>query len=455
MDYKPSPILCRSTPPNFTDYFPFLNKPEQEIFETTSSLDTDPPSPNPQFRASRSTRSGRATNDTDFLDGLPIRQWRKQESSVGPLNSIGDDYLDGFGQAGVSGRSEWPNWGLPKGMHLYTPWCQQLLRNARAGKTIRASDASRTQEQRVEDKENNNGQDDATPTDTSAGFAAPRWALVPRHMEEPEREYLAKRRKGLANVTFVGPDGAIAVAPVAGVAGEGMVAADGVPLIAEDQQIRRRPPQARRKPKPKRGPGRGKKKVTETGGEGVSASAEALAASQKGVGVMDGSAEENKGDAKADDHAEDGKHDHNEDDEGDDDEDAEDGDDNEGEEDDDDREEGEITTPPKDDTTSKAEATDLLNKTKHHSDDPPQDQNVSHENSKAKSPTPPPKSSKPESPSPPPPPPPKPRPADATSLGAPPIGLPPRPAVAGLGQAPSAANTKPNEKNDNSHEAPS
>ena len=127
------------------------------------------------------------------------------------------------------------------------------------------------------------------------GFITKRWAPVPRHLEEAEPEYLAKKRKGLVsttpnNVTQIGPedmrktkvrrvdsdgnsyiteviaaqgqkvDGDVieetpltdGAAPGTVVEGLGVVNAEGVVVVDGSAQAtpqRRRPPPPRRKPK--------------------------------------------------------------------------------------------------------------------------------------------------------------------------------------------------------------
>ena len=345
-------------------YFPPLKAIKHSLSPSPTEAQSDVRTPSsPQFRASRSTRSGRPTADTDFLDGLPIRQWRKQESCVGAPSSLNPDAPDGGMQPGqVPSQGGWPNWGLPKGMHMYAPWCQQLLRAARAGKTVRTAEGARAPEQRTEEKEGGNADEGAGDTG-AGGFTAKRWAPLPRHMEEPEREYLAKRRKGLS-MTIVGPGGVVATAPAGAVATDGAGSLEVAAGVGEEEQARRRPPQARRKPKPKRGPGRGRKKVTATEGEGVSASAEAFAASQNHENQVDGAAERaEQGKREGDGEAGEGPHD--EEGEDDEEEEGEEGDDDEHNEveEDDDREEGEIT-PTKEDAPDRGDASALLSEFK-------------------------------------------------------------------------------------------
>ena len=186
------------------------------------------------------------------------------------------------------------------------------------------------------DDEKELGEDEDVDGDLDMGFVARRWAVVPKDMEGPEPEFLAKRRKGLPSVYTgaTGPlsstprmrktkirkvdtegnsyiwevlvpdgqavDGEIveeetsptqAPAPGTVVEGLGVVNAEGV-VIAGDQAMpvanRRRPPPPKRKAK---GPGRGrKKKVAFTPGTEGNATANGVAAVLNGssAGADDG-----------------------------------------------------------------------------------------------------------------------------------------------------------------------
>ncbi|KAI9651646.1 MAG: hypothetical protein M1831_000549 [Alyxoria varia] len=381
---------------------PQQHQQEQEDLEllnymTSVAREENPANPfsptSPQFRASRNTRSGRPqAADDDYLHGLPIRQWRKTDTIVGvtPSNEAGDANATSSTAHGHQPAGIWPNWGLPKGMHMYTPWCQQLLRAARAGNTVvKGSEqvvpgTDKPVNGEARDGAAGAGENAGAPTTQQnykpgEGFVARRWVPVPRHLEGPEKEYLAKRRKGLSNTYLVGTEGQVVatagVGPAAvGVDGAGAAAANG-----QDEMVKRRPPPPRRK---KKGPGRGRKKMTATEGTGVSASADALSTVQQGgqeragedakeevkdeggdtrmkeydeegEGEGEGEGEregEGEGDTRMKDDDEEGEgegEDQNEGEDDDDDDDAEEGELEEGEVEDDDREEGEIApTPP-------------------------------------------------------------------------------------------------------------
>ena len=187
---------------------------------------------------------------------------------------------------------------MPKDSNLLPPWSQALLRAARMGQVFRPP-APPVEE----DKEP--GEDEDGDGDIEPGFIATKWGVVPRHLEGPEPEFLAKRRKGLSSLYgavsgAVGasnqmrktkikkidnegheyvlealvPEGqsvqgevaaeetTLSEAPAPGtvVEGVGVVNAEGV-VIAGDQiqptPPRRKPPPPKRKAK---GPGRGRKK---------------------------------------------------------------------------------------------------------------------------------------------------------------------------------------------------
>lgn len=187
---------------------------------------------------------------------------------------------------------------MPRDAALYSPMSQALLRAARMGLVNKSAPPPLEDEKEPGEEEDADG-------DIDTGFVAKRWAVVPKHLEGPEPEFLAKRRKGLPSVYggvtgVVGSSGQMrktkvrkidasgtatvldvlvpegqtvegeivaeeitsteALAPGTVVDGVGVVNAEGV-VIARDQVLptppRRRPPPPKRKPK---GPGRGRRK---------------------------------------------------------------------------------------------------------------------------------------------------------------------------------------------------
>ncbi|KAF2032238.1 hypothetical protein EK21DRAFT_61257 [Setomelanomma holmii] len=216
---------------------------------------------------------------------------------------------------------------------------QQLLRAARAGRTLKPP-APVEDDNEMKDEEEEN-------KEVQTGFTIKKYVKVARHLEAPEPEYLAKRRKGLpsqhalngiaqqplretkvkkldaeGNATVykvlvpegqavegeVEPtDAAIEVAPATAapgtiVEGVGVVNAEGV-VVANDiltqTPPRRRPPPPKKKVK-RGGPGRGRKKVvfvegaTEQGTTVASARGDVLAV--PGIKQEGGSVEPYDGD---------------------------------------------------------------------------------------------------------------------------------------------------------------
>ncbi|KAK0510079.1 hypothetical protein JMJ35_007473 [Cladonia borealis] len=197
---------------------------------------------------------------------------------------------------------------MPRDSHLLSPMSQDLLRAARMPQAKKP-----TTPLLEDDKEP--GEDEDADGEIDTGFVAKRWAVLPKELEGPEPEFLAKRRKGLPSVhsgslgstSNIGqmrktkirkidtegnnsvwevlvPEGQTvegevveeetsptqAPAPGTVVEGVGVVNAEGV-VIAGDQGVpainKRRPPPPKRKAK---GPGRGrKKKVAFVGADGA------------------------------------------------------------------------------------------------------------------------------------------------------------------------------------------
>ncbi|KAI4149844.1 MAG: hypothetical protein LQ340_004404 [Diploschistes diacapsis] len=257
-----------------------------------------------QLRSNRAAnRVNRGQAEHDIMDGLPVRQWRKQPTLVNlaPQKEVQPDMTDS--------DSKWRELPMPKGSEMYPPWSQALLRAARAGRIIQ-------QPQKPADDNKEASEDEDADGELDTGFLVTRWAQLPREIEQPEPEYLAKRRKGLptlyggmngnltalttlrktkvrkidndGNVVFLDvlvPEGVLiegevadsndvstqAPAPGTVVEGIGVVNAEGIVVMAEQAAptpARRRPPPPKRKPK---GPGRGRKKkvVVENGTDGL------------------------------------------------------------------------------------------------------------------------------------------------------------------------------------------
>jgi hypothetical protein len=90
-------------------------------------------------------------------------------------------------------------YGMPKDSHLLPQHSQDLLRAARSGRIYKRPPPVEEEEADPEavlgDKPEKKDED---PRDK--GFTAKAWKQIPRHMEGPDVEYLAKRRKGLITI---------------------------------------------------------------------------------------------------------------------------------------------------------------------------------------------------------------------------------------------------------------
>jgi hypothetical protein len=222
------------------------------------------------------------------LEGLPISQYREAEITIEP-SSADNKPLD---------KNGWPELPMPRDSHMLPEHSQQLLRAARSGRLFKPP-APPEDDNEMKDEEEES-------KDIRTGFTVKKYVKVPRHTEVPEREYLAKRRKGLPSPYVNGQvaqhalretkvkkldadgnvavykvlvpegqavegevqptDAAIDVAPATAapgtiVEGVGVVNAEGV-VVATD--ILMQTPPRRRPPPPKKkrgGPGRRKKVV--------------------------------------------------------------------------------------------------------------------------------------------------------------------------------------------------
>ena len=258
----------------------------------------------------RSARSGRAHNDNDVFEGLPVKQWGQQISHV----SLAPPKIHDANQV----NDKWADPPMPRDYQLLQPWTQHLLRLARSGKvgTKRKPDPDSMDEDKPEDEAN----EDAKPNLEDRGYVAKKWKPVPEALLEPEHkhfEFLAKRRRGLPSlygpeqtsgipvpmrktkVQRTGAEGEVVlyevlipegqtmegevadpttlppeivpatVAPGTVIEGLGIADDTGV-VVAEHLKPTLAPAQRRNRPPPKKkgGPGRGKKRVTFTNPDG-------------------------------------------------------------------------------------------------------------------------------------------------------------------------------------------
>lgn len=80
---------------------------------------------------------------------------------------------------------------MPRDSHMLSETTQALLREARRPRLAKRKDP-------LEDEKGDD--DEEGEKEIQTGFLAKKWSQVPAHLEEPEREYLAKRRKGLPSL---------------------------------------------------------------------------------------------------------------------------------------------------------------------------------------------------------------------------------------------------------------
>ncbi|KAH1636094.1 hypothetical protein KXX39_007513 [Aspergillus fumigatus] len=149
------------------------------------------------------TRTGQI--DHDVFEGLPVRRWTRQRQTISqvPKTEISESLIQGPG-----GKQALPEHPMPRDSHLLTPMSRALLRAARAG-CIYIRKAQKEPED--EEKEATDVEEQPMIQSTDRSFTARKWAALPRHMEPPEVEFLAKRRPGLPSLygaSTTGVDGA-------------------------------------------------------------------------------------------------------------------------------------------------------------------------------------------------------------------------------------------------------
>ena len=294
---RPAPTPISSPlPRQSSDTVVILPRNYNELYRTLIN-------PGPQYRNSRTgNRSTRTQIDHDVFEGLPVRHWRKK-----PINVNAAPEKENIDNAGLKNLT-WTELPMPRDAHLLSPMSQDLLRAARMPQAKKPSTP-------LLDDNKEPSEDEDVDGEVDVGFVAKRWAVIPKELEGPEPEFLAKRRKGLPSVhggtlgsingtapmrktkirkvdtegnnsvwEVLVPEGHTvegevvegetsptqAPAPGTVVEGVGVVNAEGV-VIAGDQGVpaisRRKPPPPKRKPK---GPGRGrKKKVAFAGADGM------------------------------------------------------------------------------------------------------------------------------------------------------------------------------------------
>ncbi|KAL4805500.1 hypothetical protein BDV18DRAFT_141080 [Aspergillus unguis] len=174
----------------------------------------------PTFRSSRSgrqfndgpnrTRTGQI--DHDVFEGLPVRRWTRQVQTVSQEPKIESVESEIPGQPGKPSIPEHP---MPRDSHLLTPTSRALLRAARSG-CIYIRQASKDFDE--DEKETTDPEEQQAQQQTlERTFSMRKWTTVPKHLEAPEVEFLAKRRPGLPSLygaTAGTVDGAAASVPM-------------------------------------------------------------------------------------------------------------------------------------------------------------------------------------------------------------------------------------------------
>lgn len=123
-----------------------------------------------------------------------MRQWRKENITIAPPPSN-----ENSSSQNDIWAIELPH-GMPKDSHLLPQHSQDLLRAARSGK-IYAKRPAPVEEEEVDPEVILGDKPDKKEDDTKIqGYTVKTWKQIPRHLEGPDIEYLAKRRKHLKTV---------------------------------------------------------------------------------------------------------------------------------------------------------------------------------------------------------------------------------------------------------------
>ncbi|GAB1211263.1 hypothetical protein ATERTT37_000376 [Aspergillus terreus] len=138
------------------------------------------------------TRTGQI--DHDVFEGLPVRRWTRQTQTVSqmPKSEESESIMQGPG-----GKPTIPEHPMPRDSHLLTPTSRALLRAARAG-CIYIRPAVKDPED--EEKETTDVEEQPVIQSAERSFVTRKWTTVPKHLEPPEVEFLAKRRPGLPSL---------------------------------------------------------------------------------------------------------------------------------------------------------------------------------------------------------------------------------------------------------------
>ncbi|GAM43795.1 hypothetical protein TCE0_060r18898 [Talaromyces pinophilus] len=159
-------------------------------------------------------RSRTSAADHDIFEGLPIRRWTRQAHTISQdakTDNLPDQNIAGAGGnvAGGKADQQFPELPMPKDSHLLAPHSRALLRAARAGYIYLLPASKDTQS--VDERDGPDMEDATTPAvKNERSYTARKWSQIPRHVELPEVEFLAKRRPGLPSL--YGASGAVTAA---------------------------------------------------------------------------------------------------------------------------------------------------------------------------------------------------------------------------------------------------
>ncbi|KAF4122873.1 hypothetical protein GMORB2_7180 [Geosmithia morbida] len=217
----------------------------------------------------------------DDFEGLPVRQWRQDWTSVAPPPPPEQQQQNDIWAVELLH-------GMPKDSALIPPHSQELLRAARSGRLYKRPPP--VEEEEVDVDILGNDRLDKKDENEVQGFTVKLWKQIPKNVEAPALSYLAKRRKGTVTIASKtvedrasGQTVTRATVRRIDAAGnaytEDVTLQDGQPVDGEiistriepvstaqggeafgatQSQPRRRPPPPKRKAKA--GPGRGRKK---------------------------------------------------------------------------------------------------------------------------------------------------------------------------------------------------
>lgn len=122
-----------------------------------------------------------------------MRHWRRDYVTVAPPPT-----QDTTASSNDIWAVELPH-GMPKDSHLLPQHSQDLLRAARSGRIYRRP--AQAEEEEIDAETLGEKAEKKDDDMKDKGFTAKAWKQIPRHMEGPDVEYLAKRRKGLITVS--------------------------------------------------------------------------------------------------------------------------------------------------------------------------------------------------------------------------------------------------------------